>query len=154
MRRKYTIRFLYILMIIAALAILVLAIPKPKPSISQYEEDFDFSLENIKLEILDYYRQTAFRDSFSIYHVKIVGDINDTIFDTSKMVQGIPESVEVVLEEAIELTKNNSSWRGLSSINSEYCKSLELYDTNSGTDACLYIINNGRPDKFIVVWVG
>lgn len=152
MKRKYTIRILCILIIISALVILIKAIHKP--SLSQYEEDFDFSLENIKVEILDYYRHTAFRDSFSIYDVKVIGDINDTVFDTSKMVQGIPESTEAVLKEAIELTKNNSGWRGLNSINSKYCKSLEIYDVNSGTDACLYIINSGRPDKFIVIWVG
>ena len=147
-RTKRTIIVIVICLAVAALAIIVLH----KPSIAQYEDDFDFSLEKISVKTLDHYHHDDFRDSLTIYRVSVTGDIEGSIFDKSKMSEGLSEDAEVLLGEAAELTEGKGGFEDLGTIDQHSLRSMELEAVN--TDARLYIIYYGEDNDYLVIWNG
>lgn len=125
-----------------------------KPSVAQYKDDFGFSLENISVKTLDYYHHDDFRDSLTLYRVSVTGDVEGSIFDRNKMADGLSEEIELLLNDAADLTKGKRGFEDLRSIDLSVCRSIELKDTSNNTDACLYIITYGSEDQFIVIWNG
>ena len=135
-------------MVIAAIAYFC------KPSVTQYKDDFGFSLENISVKTLDYYHHDDFRDSLTLYRVSVTGDVEGSIFDKSKMTNGLSEDALALLNEAAELTEGKRDFEDLRSIDLSVCKSIELEDIKNETDACLYIIYYGADDQFFAIWNG
>ena len=135
-------------MVIAAIAYFC------KPSVTQYKDDFGFSLEKISVKTLDYYHHDDFRDSLTLYRVSVTGDVEGSIFDKSKMTNGLSEDALALLNEAAELTEGKRDFEDLRSIDLSGCMSIELEDINNKTDACLHIIYYGEDDQFFVIWNG
>ena len=135
-------------MVIAAIAYFC------KPSVAQYKDDFGFSLEKISVKTLDYYHHDDFRDSLTLYRVSVTGDVEGSIFDKSKMTNGLSEDALALLNEAAELTEGKRDFEDLRSIDLSGCMSIELEDINNKTDACLYIISYGADDQFFAIWNG
>lgn len=151
--KRRTRRIIVICVICFVIAALTIAAIH-KPAVAQYKDDFGFSLENINIETLDYYHHDDFRDSITIYRVSVTGDIQGSIFDRNKMADGLSEEIELLLNDAVDLTKEKRGFEDLESIDLSVCRSIELKDTNNNTDACLYIISYGSEDQFIVIWNG
>ena len=149
-RAKRIISVIVICVAVAAIAIIV----SQKPSVAQYEDDFGFSLENINVKTLDYYHHDDFRDSLTIYRVSVTGDVEGSIFDKSKMTNGLSEDALALLNEAAELTMGKRDFEDLRSIDLSGCMSIELEDINNKTDACLYIISYGADNQFFAIWNG
>ena len=145
---KRIIIVIVICLVLAAIAITVFN----KPSIAQYEDDFDFSLEKISVKTLDHYHHDDFRDSLTIYRVSITGDIEGSIFDKSKMSEGLSEDAEVLLGEAAELTEGKGGFEDLGTIDQHSLRSMELEAVNM--DARLYIIYYGEDNDYLVIWNG
>ena len=135
-------------MVIAAIAYFC------KPSVTQYKDDFGFSLENISVKTLDYYHHDDFRSSLTLYRVSVTGDVEGSIFDKSKMTNGLSEDALALLNEAAELTEGKRDFEDLRSIDLSVCKSIELEDIKNETDACLYIIYYGAGNNYFVIWNG
>lgn len=143
--------------IICAMCLVIVAIAIAyfcKPSIAQYEDDFGFSLENISVKTLDYYHHDDFRDSLTLYRVRVTGDVEGSIFDNNNMTNGLSEEALALLSEAAELTKRTRDFKDLRSIDLSGCKSTELEDIKNKTDACLYIIYYGEDNSYFVIWNG
>ena len=149
-RAKRIIIICAICLVIAAIAIAYFC----KPSIEQYEDDFGFSLENISVKTMDYYHHGDFRDSLTLYRVSVTGGVEGSIFDKSKMTNGLSENALALLNEAAELTEGKRDFEDLRSIDLSGCMSIELEDINNKTDACLYIISYGADDEFFAIWNG
>ena len=147
-RRKRIVIICAICLVIAAIAYFC------KPSVAQYKDDFGFSLEKISVKTLDYYHHDDFRDSLTLYRVSVTGDVEGSIFDKSKMTNGLSEDALALLNEAAELTEGKRDFEDLRSIDLSGCMSIELEDINNKTDACLYIISYGADDQFFAIWNG
>ena len=147
-RRKRLVIICAICLVIAAIAYFC------KPSVAQYKDDFGFSLEKISVKTLDYYHHDDFRDSLTLYRVSVTGDVEGSIFDKSKMTNGLSEDALALLNEAAELTEGKRDFEDLRSIDLSGCMSIELEDINNKTDACLYIISYGADDQFFAIWNG
>ena len=148
-RKKRIIIVIVICLAVAALAINVLH----KPSIAQYEDDFGFSLKKISVKTLDHYHHDDFRDSITIYRVSVTGDIEGSIFDKSRMEEGLSEDAEVLLGEAAELTEGKQGFEDLGEMDPHSLRSIELEAVNN-TDAQLYIIYYGEDNDYLVIWNG
>ena len=147
-RRKRIVIICAICLVIAAIAYFC------KPSVAQYKDDFGFSLEKISVKTLDYYHHDDFRDSLTLYRVSVTGDVEGSIFDKSKMTNGLSEDALALLNEAAELTEGKRDFEDLRSIDLSGCMSIELEDINNKTDACLYIISYGADNQFFAIWNG
>ena len=71
--------------IVGLLIILLIAVRSYIPPLKAYTKYFDCSIDGVKIDILDYAHDTAFRDSWSFYRVRVNGDPSGTIFDLSYM---------------------------------------------------------------------
>ena len=142
-----------IIILICIIVILVIFAFPHKPPVAQFEDDFGFSLGDLSIKTIDYYHHDDFRDSLTIYRISVDGSTAGSIFDTDTMYDGLPEKAEGMLKDAAERTKGNSDFGDLSSIDPAGCRSTVLSDIK-GTDACLCIINYGKDDEFLLIWVG
>ena len=147
-RRKRLVIICAICLVIAAIAYFC------KPSVTQYKDDFGFSLENISVKTLDYYHHDDFRSSLTLYRVSVTGDVEGSIFDKSKMTNGLSEDALALSNEAAELTEGKRDFEDLRSIDLSGCMSIELEDIKNETDACLYIIYYGAGNNYFVIWNG
>ena len=119
-RRKRIVIICAICLVIAAIAYFC------KPSVAQYKDDFGFSLEKISVKTLDYYHHDDFRDSLTLYRVSVTGDVEGSIFDKSKMTNGLSEDALALLNEAAELTEGKRDFEDLRSIDLSGCCLLNL----------------------------
>lgn len=61
-----------------------------RPSLSSYQSRFGFSLDGIKVRIVDHYHEDAWRDPWSCYAARISGSIEGSVFDPALMDEGLP----------------------------------------------------------------
>ena len=58
-----------------------------RPSLSSYPSRFGFSLDGIKVRIVDHYHEDAWQDPWSCYAARISGAIEGSVFDPARISQ-------------------------------------------------------------------
>ena len=68
-----------------------------RPSLSHFQS-FGFSLDGIKVKIVDYYNEGAWQDNWSAYTCKISGATEGSVFDPALMDEGLSPMIKKTLE--------------------------------------------------------
>ena len=79
-----------------------------RPSLSHYQS-FGFSLNGIKVKIVDYYNEGAWQDNWSAYTCKISGATEGSVFDPALM----DEELSPMIKKTLELNDGDRAAKGL-----------------------------------------
>ena len=69
-----------------------------RPSLSSFQNAFGFSLDGIKVKIVDHYNEGAWQDNWSAYICRISGATEGSVFDPALMYEGMSPMIKKTLE--------------------------------------------------------
>ena len=149
MRRKTIIIIAVIILLAGAYAAVRIA---ARPSLKQYQSEFGFSLDGLKIRIESDYHDNAFQDPCAVYTAKIDGNKEGTVFDPSGMQEGLPDSIKDAIRHINSEAETAGKGKIINISSDAACRSIVLPGSAKDSRAKLDIIYDSTDDLYHIIW--
>lgn len=149
MRRKTIIIIAVIILLAGAYAAVRIA---ARPSLKQYQSEFGFSLDGLRVKIESDYHDNAFQDPCAVYAAKIEGSVEGTVFDPSGMQEGLPDSIKDAIRHINGEAETAGKGKIINISSDAACRSIVLPGSAKDSRAKLDIIYDSTDDLYHIIW--
>ena len=149
MRRKTIIIIAVIILLAGAYAAVRIA---ARPSLKQYQSEFGFSLDGLRVKIESDYHDNAFQDPCAVYAAKIEGSVEGTVFDPSGMQEGLPDSIKDAIRHINSEAETAGKGKIINISSDAACRSIILPGSAKDSRAKLDIIYDSTDDLYHIIW--
>ena len=149
MRRKTIVIIAVIILLAGAYAAVRIA---ARPSLKQYQSEFGFSLDGLRVKIESDYHDNAFQDPCAVYAAKIEGSVEGTVFDPSGMQEGLPDSIKDAIRHINSEAETAGKGKIINISSDAACRSIILPGSAKDSRAKLDIIYDSTDDLYHIIW--